>query len=513
MGERSFEDILDLIGHFGPAQALILFFSCSLEATCALIVYYFMFEGGQPGFYCVHSNSSSANGALNLTLDECPPTGKTCSNITYLDEFTSVVTEWDMICGDAYIPRLLTSLLFVGLLVGAFLGGQLADIYGRKWTLLAAWALMMFVQATSAVAPSWPVYAAVRAVAGVSGGAVATIATVLAVEFVGPKWRPLLSIRFGWRVGNFIIIGLAYLLPQWRLLVVASGLFMFPVFALAIFFMPESSRWLIQKGRYEEASKVLTYVARLNKRAPPDMKLIMELGEEKVNNNYTFLDLFRTKRYAAQTLTLMFGWFVSNTTSYGLQAQISSALVGDIYLNSLIAGSMNVVTVIIGALMMKWMPRRISYAVFMIYPIGAMAAILTLDLTGYMVGREMLRTMLALSSFAVLACSWQVDILYSTEAYPTLVRNIATGAGNIAARVGGILAPQIGLLGVFHPSLPYAIIGAQAIAASILMFVVMPETKGRPLPEGLPPRSWGKGSKTCRYKDTSKEAQIQETKY
>jgi hypothetical protein len=76
-------------------------------------------------------------------------------------------------------------------------------------------------------------------------------------------------------------------------------------------FMPESSRWLIQKQRYNDAMKVLKFVARLNGKSPPDMPLLLRVGYEskaQAEHRYSFLDLFRTKKYAAQTMTVMTGW-------------------------------------------------------------------------------------------------------------------------------------------------------------------------------------------------------------
>ncbi|XP_064646532.1 solute carrier family 22 member 15-like [Lineus longissimus] len=538
---KTFEDILDIVGNFGRAQAIILFFAIALEATAGLVVYYFMFEGGNPGFQCSNIGSSdffttapmtvefdaattvvlpndtyavlpssSLPLLANETLNKCPKQG-VCENITFSDAYTSAVTEWGLVCTERYVPRLIISLMFVGLLIGALVGGQLADMYGRKWTLIASWILLMATHSFGALAHTWPLYAVIRTFAGIFCGSIATVAGILPMEFVGPKWRPFITCRFGWRIGNLILVLLAYFIPAWRHLVVASGLIMFPVMVLAIFFMPESSRWLIQKQRYEDAMKVLTSIARLNRKEKPDMTLLHKVGERckaEAEYRYTFFDLFRTKKYAAQTLTVMTGWFVSNTTTYAIQSQISSDLVGNIYLNVLIACLLNTVTVAVAAFVFTRIGRRISYPVTMVYPVLAMFTILVMDLTGYMVGREMVRTLLALTSYGVIATSWQVDLLYCSEAYPTLVRNIATGAGNMAARLGGILAPQIGLLGVFHPSIPYAIIGFLAILASVLMYVVMPETKGKPLPEDLPPRRKKSNKKTymdCNFNGEEKQ--------
>ena len=81
-----------------------------------------------------------------------------------------VLFQWGLVCSERYVPRLITSLLMVGLLLGALIGGQLADMFGRKWALIGSWVLMMAAHSLGAVADSWPVYALIRTIAGVFCG-------------------------------------------------------------------------------------------------------------------------------------------------------------------------------------------------------------------------------------------------------------------------------------------------------------------------------------------------------
>jgi hypothetical protein len=58
----------------------------------------------------------------------------------------------------------------------------------------------------------------------------------------------------------------------------------------------------------------------------------------------------------------------------------------------------------------------------MAIPIVAMFTILALDMTGLMKGREIVRTILALVSYAVSVGAWMSVFLFTTELYPTLIR-------------------------------------------------------------------------------------------
>ena len=47
--------------------------------------------------------------------------------------------------------------------------------------------------------------------------------------------------------------------------------------------------------------------------------------------------------------------------------------------------------------------------------------------------------------------------LYSAELFPTVVRNLGTGLGSVAARTGGIVAPLLLILDDYWSTLPLLI--------------------------------------------------------
>ena len=57
-----------------------------------------------------------------------------------------------------------------------------------------------------------------------------------------------------------------------------------------------------------------------------------------------------------------------------------------------------------------------------------------------------LRITLAMLGKFCVSASFCIIPLYSTEAYPTVVRNVGFGASSFCARIGGLLAPYISLL-------------------------------------------------------------------
>ncbi|XP_074648597.1 solute carrier family 22 member 15-like isoform X2 [Tubulanus polymorphus] len=500
----TFDDIFKTVGESGPFQWLIFLGFAVLESVGATILVFFILEAGDPGWYCPNIAANATGVAYNLTTDhnattaQPPPTlvkgvcylGKPCANFTFDGQYTSTVTEWTLICDRAFISKSITSIFFVGVLIGAVLGGQLSDLFGRKMTLLVVWAVAMIGQTCSGFIPNWPGYAAVRFVTGTAAGIVA-VTTVLMSEYLGPKWRTVIAYRLGWSIGPLFLSVAGYFIRDWRKLSLAIGLWTLPFYPIAIVYLPESARWLMQKQRFKEAERWIERMAKLNKKPCPDLSVLERIAEyedeqRQHRQKYTYLDLFYSKKLALQSLSVMFGWFSCSVISYGIASQMSS-FTGVIYYNMIIINVGTLSTRWIAIYVIKWLGRRRGYPLYMGLICLCMAAVLILDILGVDETR-LSQTAISLAASIISTGAWAVALLYSTELYPTLMRNVSTGAGNMAARIGNIVAPQIALLESYHVAGPYALYGALALVSVIVLYVVLPETKGRPLPEDFPPR-------------------------
>lgn len=74
--------------------------------------------------------------------------------------------------------------------------------------------------------------------------------------------------------------------------------------------------------------------------------------------------------------------------------------------------------------------------------------------------------------------------IYSSELYPTVVRNMGMGICSMSMRFGSMLAPFISNLSVTIPWLPTVIFGfAPLIGAAVCL--LLPETKGKKLPDSF----------------------------
>ena len=189
----------------------------------------------------------------------------------------------------AYTEGLVTATLLIGAAVGAMACGRLNDVLGRKPTLTML-AVIFFVGTAGAVfAPNLTVMLPSRFVLGFAvGGASVTVPVYLA-ELAPTERRGALSGRneLAIVVGQMLAFIINAILANvfaghegvWRYMLAVCAIpavFLF----VGMLRMPESPRWLISKGREQDALEVLMQV-RTEDRARAEMAEVEQLAEEE----------------------------------------------------------------------------------------------------------------------------------------------------------------------------------------------------------------------------------------
>src|SRR5262252_650769 len=157
------------------------------------------------------------------------------------------------------VTGLLGAALFIGYLPGAFFAGALGDLIGRRKVMMYALAIYCLATLIAAFSPNWQFLFWSRAAAGFGTGAESAIIAPFLAEFIQKKYRG----RFIGSLSGFFSFGfvfaalLGYLVvPRvsdgWRIVQILTAL---PIVMLLWWrrALPESPRWLIQRGRVAEA--------------------------------------------------------------------------------------------------------------------------------------------------------------------------------------------------------------------------------------------------------------------
>ncbi|CAB3226709.1 unnamed protein product [Arctia plantaginis] len=405
----------------------------------------------------------------NNKTNYCP-----CDNPEYDTStiVTSVTTEWNLICERTSLASLAQSILQVGILVGSFILGQISDRYGRKLVVLISLFFEVVFVAVSAAVPEFWMFVVCRFLIGTMVGGTMLCCYVLVIELCGKSFRPYMSgLSEVSLILSYITLPIiAYFVREWRTLQLVTSL-PWVIVATYYWLIPESPRWLISVGKRKEAIDVLTKIAKKNNRATDNIEHIVTKVELSIKNQQvtsTYADLFKTPKIRMYTIIAALIWMCCSHTFFGLNQYIGR-LQGNIYLNVMLSAAFLVpglIVIVIATLHFKrkltiittFVTAAVSLIIFIFIPSDLRAASLTFAIIG-LIG--------AYTSFVQ-------TYLFTSEVFPTVIRNTAIGFASMFARVGGFIAPFVVNIGTEWVSI--LIFSIIAFSAAILCYF-LPETK------------------------------------
>ncbi|NXN91966.1 S22AD protein, partial [Rhinopomastus cyanomelas] len=408
----------------------------------------------------------------------------------------SLLTEFDLVCDRKNLKDISQSLYMAGLLLGSMIFGPLSDRIGRRPVFLISIFLQGLFGLGTAFVPHFYVYMAFRCVVGASVSGITMTFLALATEWIGVSSRPkaVMTSHCCFAVGEMLLAGLSYGIRNWRLLQVAGSALIFAV-VFQIWVLPESARWLVTKGRTEAAKKVLQKAASINKRTIPP-GLLEQLKVEQQTKSGSVLDLMRKKHLRKVTLIMACTWFVNSLVYYGLSLNVTSFGL-DIYLTQLAFGAVEIPARVGCIFLLQWFGRKKPQAVLLL--LSGLACLITI---GIPEDQPVVTTVLAIVGKFTASASFSTSYVYSAELFPTVVRQTGVGLCSMSARVAGIIAPLIRLLGQDYQAIPMGIYGSTSVVGGLLCFL-LPETSGTDLVDdtggGQPP------AKVCENTSSSSE--------
>ncbi|KAI5557850.1 hypothetical protein BDE02_18G130900 [Populus trichocarpa] len=203
----------------------------------------------------------------------------------------AVKSQWNL---SSTQESLLSTVVFAGMLVGAYSWGLFSDYCGRRKGFLGITIITSAAGFLSTFSPNYVSLLILRCLVGVGLGGGPVFSSWF-LEFVPASHRGTWMVVFStfWTFGTIFEAALAWIvLPRlnWRWLLAFSSL---PSIAQLFFYwiVPESPRYLSMKGRITEAHNILEKIAQLNQSKLPPGMLVSDstigLDEESAPSKYT----------------------------------------------------------------------------------------------------------------------------------------------------------------------------------------------------------------------------------
>ncbi|CAF4867430.1 unnamed protein product [Rotaria socialis] len=470
-----FDDFYEIVGVFGRYQKVKYLMICLAYMLPPIMVYTWVFTAATPSFRCrilveemsdveipknilsryIPSESQCRQYKSQISISECQRCYqntnrsifnegiktplKSCNSFVFDRTYyqSTLVEEWSMVCNQVSLKSFVQTIFFFGYMIGSLVFGILSDRYGRRPIMGISFCIISVASFICAIAPqenlgfqwSYALFILGRFLLACASRGVALTGFVIGVEIVGPKQRLFTGIvvQYFFAIGQLLLLVFAFVIRTWRLLHMALAILSLP-FLFFYFLLSESPRWLISKGYYDEAEKILRQIAKTNNNNFDSIAYQRLVTEEKKKEaavavkGHGLKHLLKSKVMCIISINMSIQWFVQNLVYYGVsQSTGQHALM------------------FIAHITMKFF---------------------------------------ATGSYAII-------YIYANELFPTNARNTGIGICSMIARTGAI----VGTLSNDHLSrvwlhFPVVVFGFTSILA-VALIAICPETFNKPLPQTI----------------------------
>ncbi|AEO60449.1 hypothetical protein MYCTH_2129548 [Thermothelomyces thermophilus ATCC 42464] len=413
---------------------------------------------------------------------------------------------------DGTFQQLIGSLLTLGAFLSSIFAGAFAHFFGRKPALWLACLLTALGAAIQIGTTSWGVVYLGRLVLGVGNGFLVTFSNIYCAEAAPAHLRAVLVALFSEWVNIGSIVGAAVTNATSRFLDKSSyqiplGIqFIVPaVLSAGLFFVPESPRYLVNKGRLDEGRKALE-VLRSDSLDEEQFELewvemVKGIEEErKLASSVGPLDMFRGNNRSNLRRTLLcFGviatqtesgaWFLISYTTYFLV--VAGLGVDEAFKYSVMQTCLGFIGVNVGIYLMRHVVGRRSIMMIGSLTQGLCMLIVAVTATtsaGTLVARNCLIAFTSLYMFSYNAFVGAASYPVATEVVSTRLRTWTVGSaislGYFLAWLTGFCSPYFINPENLNWGARYGYIWAGSnLACGIFFFLFLPELKGRTLEE------------------------------
>lgn len=367
----------------------------------------------------------------------------------------ALIQNWGITMGDI---ANITSLYFIGMTLGGLFGGVISDFVGRRKAFLGSIVVFSVASIVNGFANDVTVFAISRAITGF-GIFCMMVVSIAYISEISPgesrgKWQNMTA-GIGFLAMPVIGIIARIVVPMgpetWRWIFFMGGLGLVS-FLFGLKYLKESPRWLVSKGRIEEAEKVMFELTGRQ----IDLSEAAKRVQPRENVKEVLIGMF-TGRYIKRTVVLLVSFISVCVPGFMFMAWTPTLLQqkGFTLEESLFASSLIILGAPIGCFLSSFISDKGGRKI----PIGVMAlcwAALALvfanlgnNLTTIIAVGMLMNAFNLASNFTLFS--------YVAESYPTKMRNTATGfhnsAGRLSVAASQLMVPviyaQFGFTGVF----------------------------------------------------------------
>ncbi|MGH7589632.1 MAG: sugar porter family MFS transporter, partial [Gemmatimonadota bacterium] len=387
---------------------------------------------------------------------------------------------------------LTVSMALWGTVAGALVAGLPADRYGRRDSLRVLGVLYLVSALGCAFAWDWTSLMVSRFLGGLAIGGSSVIGPMYIAEISPAKWRGRLVGVFQINIvvgillaylSNYLIgtLGLGEVEWRWKLGIEAAPAAFFLLLLLTI---PRSPRWLVQKGRVEEAHRVLSLIGEKN----VDASIAEMLAAVRIEHQHGQERLFSARNRFPLFLAVSIAAFNQlsgiNAILYYLNDIFASAGFDKVSsdLQAVAIGFTNLVFTLLAMSVIDRVGRRKLLVIGSVGMALSLAGVAAIFWTG---SREEMLLWLLIGFIASFAFSQGAVIwVYLAEVFPTAVRARGQSLGSSTHWVmNALISWGFPIVAASSKAAPFVFFACMMVVQLVTVLAIYPETKGITLEE------------------------------
>ncbi len=374
----------------------------------------------------------------------------------------------------------------ITLVISMFVGSvYLSDRFSRRRILLVGVVWSTLFTLLTPLAPTATVLIVFRLLSGFGYGLALPAAYPLGTELLPPRRRS----TFGWTYEIMLGIGFtlttvmgyvishAHLQDGWRLLPLPGGALLFVAPLLIVRFVPESPRWLAERGQAAKAEKVLRAICAKTDSPPPPPLTRLDGTPAPHQPVPPFLTLF-TRRMVPHTLLAVGVWVFSLVPFYIVSTLLPEVLVHEGYA---VATSFGLAIIIFAVtlpgkwfngLLMERIGRRATLAGSLLLSAVAVVILLVFQGVVALIVAEIILGLTVFSAFPTVR-------IYMIEQFPTPLRGRGYFFAELVGRfLAGIPIPFILAGSVSRPNVIFTVILVSVLIGGLIPVFFGKDTRG-----------------------------------
>ncbi|KAM3960976.1 carcinine transporter-like [Aphomia sociella] len=392
--------------------------------------------------------------------------------------YPTISSEMGWVCDKNSYQATAQAIFFVGSIVGGFIIGWVADRFGRIPAVVISNLFGCIGGVASMFARSFIEFSISRFVMGMAYDNCMMMAYLIVLEYVAPKYRTFVSnMAFALFYGSAAtaLPWIILLCGHWKTIALVTSLPM-ALSILTPFFIPESPRWLLSKGRVDDAIIKVRTIGRINKKEIP-LKLIEQFKnsvtkktEEKSDNG---LEMLKRPLLRRMFICICLEYMCCTIVFDGLVRSLKQ-LEFDYFLTFSLVSFTEVPSMILTAFVMDWMGRRWLCSIVMF--ISFVFSILTVSTSG------LTSVIFAIIARFAVNISYSASMQWAAEMMPTSVRGSGVSIVHVCGYVATVISPYIIYLETYIYWLPLILIGCIAGFGGVIA-LALPETARKDMPQ------------------------------